>query len=694
MQRIVSTVAIATLCGLCATASDRTPGKFIPLEEPLRNSSLTLSTEKTLAFKSTASAPKLVPDDGREYSVVLEEDFSLMTAGAENDPDPNFINDEYNMIPSRYTHVPGWGGRAVMQAGGAVCLGYYTDPYVGTQMTGQLETPELDLHRDQGKAFLSFRAKLLAPDQFDMITVRWVAESDMLPITGEEQTFPVNGIQWTDIDVELTGCPSNAVIQVYADALELLIDDFKVEQYKAEIDAPKALKWTDFTGDSFTARWSAVDNADHYIFNCFYIRRQGTEDQLPDYKYVARDVNVTDTSYHLSNLNRDKVYYYYVRAVAPSGALSEESELVEVLDLTVPDNVRISDVSPEGFLVEWDAVYNAEGYGFQSILDHKAFEDEQYAILDEDFNKIVCDGSIGDPYINSIGLYDMDSYGMSRANWVMYEGGVIDGAIALHNYVSSYGSMYYGELVSPIMTIGQSTGDIVIEADFATLDPGVCPYVQIAVPGKVDGQTQWVLGAGGEVKTDIGEDWTHVKKAYKVNPGLVRFSIGCTDGGWLYMDNLKISVSLPKDAVQRNLYKYDEIKDGLDAPSYYCETADRQVGDHYSFALMAARQRPGSYMIPIYVTSEWTETYEVPDELGWTGIESIDAPMAQAPAFGVKVAGHTVELTNPACNDIVVADMSGRTVGRTSLSTASISVQPGIYIVSAAGGEAVKIVVK
>lgn len=636
----------------------------------------------------------LVPDDGREYAVVLEEDFSLMTAGAENDPDPHFINDEYNMIPSRYTHTPGWGGRAVMQAGGAVCLGYYTDPYVGTKMTGQLETPELDLHRDQGKAFVSFRAKLLAPDQFDMITVRWVAEDEGMPLTGEAQTLPVNGIQWTNIDVELSGCPSNAVIQVYADELELLIDDFKVGQYKAEIDAPKALKWTDFTGDSFTANWTAVENAEYYIFNCFYIRRQGTEDTLPDYKYVARDVKVTDTSYHLSNLNREKVYYYYIRAVAPSGALSEESELVEVLDLTVPDNVRISDVSAEGFRVEWDPVFNAEGYGFQSILDHKAMQDEDYAILDENFDQIVNDGSIGDPYVNAIGLYDMDSYGMSRANWVMYEGGVINGAIALHNYVSSYDTPYYGELVSPIMTIGQSTGEITIEADFATLDPGVRPYVQIAVPGKVDGQTQWVLGAGGEIKTDIGEDWTHVKKTYKVNPGLVRFSIGCTDGGWLYMDNLKITVNLPKDAVQRNLYKYDEIKDGLDAPSYYCETADRQTGDHFSFALMAARQRPGSYMIPIYVTSEWTETYQVPDELEWTGIEAVEAAAVEAVSFGVKVDGRAIVIDNPVGKAIVVVDMSGRTVGRTALNAATIDVQPGVYVVSAAGGEAVKVAVK
>lgn len=635
-----------------------------------------------------------VPNDGREYTTVLEEDFSLMTAGSENDPDPTVINDEYFMIPSRYTHTPGWAGRGVMQAGGAVCLGYWIDSWTGAKYTGQIETPELDLHRDQGKAYLSFRAKLLAPDQFDMVCVRWVAETDMLPMTSDVQTMAVNGFQWTTYEVELTDCPSNAVIQIYADNLELLVDDIKVEQFKAEIEAPTALKWTDFTGDSFTANWTAVENADHYIFNCYYVRREGTEDQLPDYKYVARDVKVTDTSYHLSNLKIDKVHYYYVRAVSATGVLSEESQLVEVLALTEPDNVRISDVSADGYLVEWDPVYNAEGYGFQSILDHKALQEEDYDILNENFDNIVNDGSIGDPYANALGLYDMDSFGMTRANWVMYEGAVINGGIALHNYVSSFDTQYYGELVSPIMTIGQSTGDITIEADFATLDAGVRPYIQIAVPGVVDGKTTWVLGAGGEVKTNIGSDWTHVKLNYKVNPGLIRFSIGCTDGGWLYIDNLKITIHLPKDAVQRTLYKYDEIKDGLDAPGYYCETPDRLAGDHQSFALMAARQRPGSYFFPVYVTSEWTDTYDVPDDMQWSGIDSVAAPVAVAKTFDFDVTDGVLHLTNPACKALVVTDMAGRTVARTALAEASINLQPGVYIVSATDGEAAKVAVK
>lgn len=687
-------LALASSLAFPVRANGMAQSRFAALEQPVRNQRpLVKSTVSSVPTKVRQQFPRLVPDDGREYAVVLEEDFSLVTAGSEHDPAPDFINNEYNMIPSSYTHTPGWGGRAVMAAGGAVCLGYCTDPYTGTTMTGQLETPELDLHRDQGKAYMSFRAKLLASEQFDMITVRWVAETDMLPISGEEMTFPVNGLQWTEINAELTDCPSNAVIQIFADEFELLVDDVKIEQYKAEIEAPTALKWTDYKGDSFTANWTEVPDADHYVFNCFYIRREGSEDQLPDYKYVARDVNVTGTSYHLSGLNRDRVYYYYVRAVSATGAKSEESQLVEVMDLTVPENVRVSEVTADGFLAQWDPVYNAEGYGFQVILDHTAPEAETYDLLNESFDALVNDGSVGAPAVNTIGLYDMDSFGMTRANWVMYEGGVINGGIALHNYVSSYGEQYYGELVSPVMTIGQSTGAITIEADFATLTPGVRPYIQIAVPGVVDGQTTWVLGAGGEVKTTIGKEWTHVELTYRVKPGLVRFSIGCTDGGWLYMDNLRIAVDLPENAVQRSLYKYDEIKDGLDAPEYYCPTSDRQRGDHFLFSLMAARQRPGSYMIPVYVLSDWTEIFDVPDDPEWGAIESPEVAAGEALSVSIGQGG-VLNIVNPAASDVVVADMAGRTVGRTSASEASLRVAPGVYVVSAIGGKTVKVAVK
>lgn len=688
-----STLLFTTLFAgsLCLSAFANQSLQYKSAEAPIRNAISVAQANESQPTFTTKSVKPLREDDGREYTTLLEEDFSLCTAGATDNPDVNYIENNYYEIPSQYTHTPGWGGRAVMQAGGAICLGKFTDQYSGEEITGYIDLPELDLHRDYGTAYVSFRAKLLSGD-YDMVNVRWTATTDFLPETSEAVTSYVNGFGWTTIEVTLTECPENAVIQIFSETTELLIDDIKVEQFQPEIDAPTALKWTDFTGDSFTANWSAVDGADHYIFNCFYIRRQGSEDQLPSYKYIARDVETTETSYHLSGLDRTKTYYYYVRAVNADGVKSEESACVEVLDLCVPSGIKVDEVTKESFTVSWDPVFNAEGYGFQAVLDHTAQMNEDYALIDEPFDGVECAGSIGDVYTNNIGLYDMDSYGMTRANWVMYEGGVIDGAIALHNYVSSYGTQYYGELVSPIMSIGQTTGEVTIEADFATLDKGVKPYLQIAVPGVVDGQTQWTLGGGGEINAVIGSTWSHVKRTYQVKPGLIRFSIGCTDGGWLYVDNLRISVKMDAGASQRVLYRYDEIKDNIDAPSYTCKTTDRQAGDEYSFALMAARQRPGSYMIPTYILSEWSPLTQVPslpyDEDG------VDSITAEATAFTATGANGAIEISNPSGVEIVVLDMAGRAVAHTNDASASIAVAPGLYIVSGAVNGTVKVIVK
>ena len=108
---------------------------------------------------------------------------------------------------------------------------------------------------------------------------------------------------------------------------------------------------------------------------------------------------------------------------------------------------------------------------------------------------------------------------------------------------------------------------------------------------------------------------------------------------------------------------------------------------------MAARQRPGSYMIPVYVLSEWTEIFDVPDDPEWGAIESPEVAAGEALSVSVGQGG-VLNIVNPAASDVVVADMAGRTVGRTSAPEASLRVAPGVYVVSVIGGKTVKVAVK
>lgn len=612
MKDFFTFLLAAALCPVGIAAQDSSPAGRHKL--PGR-SAILQSTEAIVLTDASVHEPRrAVPDDGREYSVVLEENFSLFTPGSEDDPDKTFLEGADETIPSRYTHTPGWKGRSVMAAGGAVCLGFYTDPYTHTTMTGQLELPELDLHKDAGRAYLSFKAKPLPPD-VDMLTIRWITQPDEehpLGTTGEEQTVYIQPGRWQTVEVDLTECPDKACIQIYSQYHELLIDDLRLVQHQPEVDAPKALKWTDFTGDSFTAHWTEVEGADHYVLNCFYIRREATEEFPADYKYVAKNLEVKENYYHFTNLKPEKTYYYYVRAVSPSGQMSEESQCVEVMALTVPAGVTIDNVVKESFDVSWEPVLNAESYIVSTSVAHVAPHDEDYELANDDFSGIVSQGSVGEPYGNTYGYYDMDVYGMKRAGWEMYEGGLINGGICLHNYVSSYGEQYYGELVSPIYLLSQSTGDITLEADFATLDTGVKPYIQVAVVKTVDGKSTWTLGAGGEVDVELSPDWKHVRLDYHVNPGLVRVSIGTTDGGWLYVDNVRLSIGLPKDGIQILPYHRREVyaEDGLQLT---VPTPDRTRDDAYGVSITAKRRKPGSSFFPIYVYSDESPIYDVPD---------------------------------------------------------------------------------
>lgn len=698
MNRMMKRVCVALAFSLALPAAYAAPSSWsraaidaARLRPVIEGTGTTVRSCGEPITNASVCAPQLHPDDGREYTTLVDEDFSLITEGSEDDPVKEFINTADFRIPSQYTHQPGWGGRAIMQAGGCVAIGKYYDTMQGGEMTGQIETPILDLHRDKGRAYLSFRAKSMRPD-YDLVTVRWATEStEEYPLgrTGEAQTVYINGTQWATVNVDLTDCPESAYIQIWAENNEMLIDDIKLEQYQAPIDSPKALKWTDYTGDSFTAHWEAVEGADHYLFNCFYIRREGSEDVLPDYKYIKDDVETKELEFHLDGLDPKKVYYYFVYAVNDKGQISQESQTVEVLALCVPGNVRVSQVKGGSYFAEWDPVINAEGYAFQSILSHTAQEDENYSLLDETFDCLKNEGSVGSPYANTIGYYDMDSFGLSRANWVMYEGGMINGGLALHNYVSQYGEQYYGELVSPILSIGNSNGEITIEGEFCTLDDGVKPYIQIAVPGVVDGKTQWVLGAGGEVPVDIEKDWTYVSQTYKVKPGLVRFSIGCTDGGWLYIDNLNISVKLPAGAEQRLPYKYAEITENLEEPCYLCKTPDRVAGDHHMFAVEAVRQRPGSWMIPMYVYSDWSDLLDVPD--GGLGVGRLES--GDKASMAVRGGNGTISFEAGSGETLRVFDVAGRLVATVTGDSGVIAVNPGIYVVNI-GLSSAKVVVR
>ena len=82
--------------------------------------------------------------------VVLEEDFSLCTAGTPEKPDTMNIAPGTNYVyevDAAYTHQPHWSGYYVFQAGGCVAVSEYD--YYGYIYGGHISTPEVLSHNDR-----------------------------------------------------------------------------------------------------------------------------------------------------------------------------------------------------------------------------------------------------------------------------------------------------------------------------------------------------------------------------------------------------------------------------------------------------------------------------------------------------------------------------------------------------------------
>ena len=77
------------------------------------------------------------------------------------------------------------------------------------------------------------------------------------------------------------------------------------------------------------------------------------------------------------------------------------------------------------------------------------------------------EATLENPYVSIIGLDDLDELPISRANWRLYEGAYIDGAVGMHNrFVGE--DLYNGQLVSPTMVPGASDRVVTVSADFAS----------------------------------------------------------------------------------------------------------------------------------------------------------------------------------------------------------------------------------
>lgn len=209
-------------------------------------------------------------DTASTRETLIEEDFSLFTAGSEQSPDgTNLTDPETYMVDPNYTHQPGWNGGHVFQAGG-VC--YFADWY-----WAYLNTPEFEM---TGTVHFYFRARMDASSGQHETTVGLLYDVENPQII-DMATFYMTP-EWTTYEFEFFNPESRDVfIQINA-YTEWFLDDVTLERNLNFVPAPTAYDATHYTMEGFDANWGEVNTAGDYLLTVFKRDYYG-----PEQIYVA-----------------------------------------------------------------------------------------------------------------------------------------------------------------------------------------------------------------------------------------------------------------------------------------------------------------------------------------------------------------------------------------------------------------------
>ncbi len=223
-----------------------------------------IAVAQNVKLKPMARVPAQLP-----VETLIDEDFSLMKLGTEDEPDTTMFvkaaDPKFPYLADSLTHKSGWSGQQLFQAGGALCLGDEET------ITGFINTPRGDY---SGELTVTLRVKNLSANKAyfsinllkgDLYSPQMVADD-----AGMRKTIPANS-DWRDITFTYNNTygGSDCGIQFNCNMARLLIDDIKVVSRTTVIPAPTMKSATDFVRDGFTAHWSRVGKATDYLMTLY-----------------------------------------------------------------------------------------------------------------------------------------------------------------------------------------------------------------------------------------------------------------------------------------------------------------------------------------------------------------------------------------------------------------------------------------
>lgn len=350
---------------------------------------------KSLSRKAHAKYAETQAD-----GVIYSCDFAFLSEGSETAP-ASIELDDWDNIPEELIGEEnyGFGGQGIMQAGGTLYVPFeYLDdpdssyPY---EMEGLFWTPDI---YEAMKVTIEVDAKIATGSEVDTDQL-WVYASDYsynfdydgADITTEWQHLTLN-IDATSFVPESDD--DSYYFTLFADrGADIVIKNIVIKGEQPALHVPVAEEYTDFSGTSFTANWSEVENATGYylsVYN-FDIDTKSPSDA------VFEDQFTEDNHYTVTGLTSGNFYCYNVKAT--NGTFTTvASNTVIVCELASPTGLTLTPAADnKSFKASWEASAGANYYIVIASSEHNVNAGETFVLADADFSSIQSSGTVAKP---------------------------------------------------------------------------------------------------------------------------------------------------------------------------------------------------------------------------------------------------------------------------------------------------------
>lgn len=453
---------------------------------------------------------------------------------------------------------------------------------------------------------------------------------------------------------------ANTQVSFSAMVSDFYIDDVVVDD--SGLGIPQPLPVSEFTRDSFKARWEPGLNATSHLLNVFTLD-YNTTTTVFERRYLLENKEVAGTEYTVTEAEFDLPVYYTVCSKA-GDVVSGESAIMTVSPQTVsaPEAGAATDITSEGFTANWQESDLATCYYLHVLKHHVAKADETYPVIDTDFSDIHSAGTVDNPQKELEWTFEGD--------WFANMPVMAEGIIGLNNQdINFFGQAY---LQSPVLNLTDCGGKVTVSFS-AFGRKGLTSGTVNLMNRNESGLT--VADTKTFTVTEAADGYSFVLENGAALSNIV--IAGTEDGGMLFIDDLKVTVELPADkSIILPIRTYNVAGTSAAVDNLNVQEDDRIA--YYVIGSWAVKHEEG-------VVRQIPEVLSDASNYVWVTLPAGVGDITAESEASVSVNGSVLTIANAQGAPVSVFGVDGRAVyGTSGADDISLPLAAGIYIVSIA----------